>query len=102
MAPGVSNEQVKAALTNLLDLTSPHLADMVAILARLARDSRRDNMREKAASRIIELHLIAAGQQQKADSDKNGGGRVVVIQSQTLDEVEALQRGQLPKLSAEL
>lgn len=67
------------------------MADMITVLVRLAKTSRRDALRERAAGKLIEIHLAAAGQQR--DENAKLGGQVVVIRSQTLDEVEALQSG---------
>lgn len=81
------------ALGPLLDLTTPHLEEMVNVLVHLARTARTQELRHKAAARVIELHLLATSQEQAAGKDQN---RVVVIQAAQLDAIEAAHRGAIP------
>lgn len=80
----------RAALAPLTDFTAPHLGEMIGVLVALARSARKDALKERAASRVIELHLMALGQ---ADLAMRGGeARIVVIQPEQLDRVEAAHR----------
>lgn len=87
----LSPKERAAIFAPLTELTAPHLAEMVDILVRLARHTRREPLKERAASRVIELHLLASGQQAEADA-KLTTGRVVVIAPAQLDRVEAAHR----------
>lgn len=81
------------ALSPLLDLTTPHLAEMVEVLVTLARTARQPHLREKAASRVIELHLLANSQANAGGKDQ---GRMVVIHASQLDAIEAAHRKAIP------
>lgn len=75
------------AFEPLADLTAPFIAEMVGVLVNIARRGKREAMREKAASRVIELHLLGQGQHA---GNSVTGGRVLVIQAEQLDRVEAV------------
>lgn len=81
------------ALGPLIDLTTPHLEEMVNVLVHLARSARTQSLREKAASRVIELHLMAT---QAQANGKGDGGRVVIVQAAQLDAIEAAHRKAIP------
>lgn len=87
---GLPRRQIrKSELQELLALTGPHIPEMIEVLVRLARTARTPTLRERAASRIIELHLLANSQ--AAEQEKTAGRMLVVAASQ-LDAVEAAHR----------
>jgi len=94
------NAEHEAAVEAVLEVTTPHVAGMIEILVDIAHNGKRDTVKLKAASKVIELHLQALNQQKSAANDPNAG-RVVVIQSATLDQIEALQRGASHALPAD-
>lgn len=90
-----------AALAKILELTEPHVPEMIDVLVKLARTSKREPVRARAASKLLELHMLAsaaAAGDGKRDDDETPP-KVIYVTEDQIKRLSEIQRLRLSESS---